>query len=442
MAGGAGFFPREFYIPFPMKVVHINKADTGGGAAVAMCRIHAALRKEGVDSSILVEQVRSASQNAFSTSTSAADRAADFAHFVFERLRILPHERYSSMRFNFSLASDGRDVSSLPVVREADVIHLHWVNQGFLSMESLQSLAALGKPIVWTLHDMWPFTGGCHYAGTCLEFNEHCGFCPFLRDPGKDDLSARLFKLKKETYQKMNISVVACSQWLGTLASSSSLFHKRKTVAIPNPIDTSVFRPLDKARCRAQLGLPTDKKLILFGAAKVSDIRKGYRYLVEALRIIANSFPSVASHTELVVFGEMDNEIKDFGIEFNVHSMNFISSTDRLVQLYNAADAFVLPSLQDNLPNTVVESLACGTPVVGFRNCGVPEMVVHGKTGYLAEPKNSLSLANGIYATLFFDADKKRDEVVNHAKSLFGEHAVAQKYIDVYNNALSSNGSR
>lgn len=419
-----------------MKVVHINKADTGGGAAVAMCRIHAALLKEGVDSSIVVEQSRSGAQSAFSTSGSAFERGRDFAHFVAERLRILPHEKYASMRFNFSLASDGRDVSSHPVVRDADIIHLHWVNQGFISMKGLQALAALGKPIVWTLHDMWPFTGGCHYAGTCLEFNEHCGFCPFLRDPGKDDLSAELFKLKRATYQKMNLTVVSCSQWLNTLASSSSLFHKRTALAIPNPIDTSVFRPLDKALCRAQLGLPTDKKLVLFGAAKVSDIRKGYRYLVEALRIIANSFPSVASHTELVVFGQLDDSIKDLGVEFKVHSMNFISSTERLVQLYNAADAFVLPSLQDNLPNTVVESLACGTPVVGFRNCGVPEMVVHGKTGYLAEPKNSLSLANGIYATLFFDAEKKRHEVVQHAMSLFGEHEVAQKYIDVYNNAL------
>lgn len=422
-----------------MKVVHINKADTGGGAAVAMCRIHAALRKEGVDSSILVEQSRSAAESAFSTSTSTLEKGRDFANFVLERLRILPHERYASMRFNFSIASDGRDISTIPVVRDADIIHLHWVNQGFLSMKSLQQIAALGKPVVWTLHDMWPFTGGCHYAGTCLEFNEHCGFCPFLRDPAKDDLSARLFKLKKATYQQMNVSVVACSQWLCTLATSSSLFNRQKAVAIPNPIDTSIFRPLDKMECRRELGLPTDKKLILFGAAKVSDVRKGYRYLVEALRIIANAFPAVASLTELVVFGQVDKEMDDFGVDFKVHSMNFISSTERLVQLYNAADAFVLPSLQDNLPNTVVESLACGTPVVGFRNCGVPEMVVHGKTGYLAEPKNSLSLANGIYATLFFDAEKKRDEVVDHAKALFGEHSVAQKYIDVYNRALHAN---
>lgn len=422
-----------------MKVVHINKADTGGGAAVAMCRIHAALRKEGVDSAVLVQQTKSGAPNAFSTSDTIIERGRDFANFVAERLRILPHEKISSMRFNFSIASDGRDVSSFPIVRDADVIHLHWVNQGFLSMESLQSLAALGKPIVWTLHDMWPFTGGCHYAGTCLEFNEHCGFCPFLRDPAKDDLSARLFRLKRVTYQAMNLTVVACSQWLSTLASSSSLFHGRTSLAIPNPIDTDVFRPLDKAQCRRELGLPLDKKLILFGAAKVSDVRKGYRYLVEALGIIANSFPSVASHTELVIFGQADKQMTDLGASFNIHSMNFVSSTEKLVKLYNAADAFVLPSLQDNLPNTVVESLACGTPVVGFRNCGIPEMVVHGKTGYLAEPKNSLSLANGIYATMFFDPDKKRGEVVQHAKDLFGEHATAQKYIDVYNNAIAGN---
>ncbi len=425
-----------------MKVVHINKGDAGGGASVAVSRIHAALQKAGVESSVLVEQKRTSTPGVVTTSGTAIERMRDMANFIAERLRILPHERHSSMRYNFSIASDGRDVSTLPIVRDADIINLHWVNQGYLSMKSLQSLASLGKPIVWTLHDMWPFTGGCHYAGTCLEFNEHCGYCPFLRDRGGNDLSATLFKSKRQTYDKMNLTVVSCSQWLNTQASSSSLFHKRPTVAIPNPIDTGVFRPLDKKECRRRLGLPEDKKLLLFGAAKVGDIRKGYRYLVEALRIISNSFPSVASHIELVVFGKSDKESAEIDSDFKVHAMDFVSDTETLVSLYNAADAFVLPSLQDNLPNTVVESLTCGTPVVGFRIGGVPEMVEHGKTGYLAEPKNSLSLANGIYATMFFDAERQRGEVVEHARRLFGEEIVASQYIKVYEQALRGNGKK
>ncbi len=425
-----------------MKVIHINKGDAGGGAAVAMRRIHSALLKAGVESKVLVEQKRSADPDVLCTSGNIVERGHDFVNFVSERLRILPHERHSSMRYNFSIASDGRDISTIPAVQEADIIHLHWINQGYLSMDGLAKLAALGKPIVWTLHDMWPFTGGCHYAGTCLEFNEHCGYCPYLSDGGKTDLSARLFHQKREIYDKMNLTLVSCSQWLNTLAKSSSLFNRRPAAAIPNPIDTNVFRPLDKAECRRKLGLPEDKKILLFGAAKVSDIRKGYRYLVEALRIIANSFPSVAHHVELAIFGTTDENCAEIGNEFSTHAMGFVSDPETLVELYNAADAFVLPSLQDNLPNTVVESLACGTPVVGFRIGGVPEMVIHGKTGYLAEAKNSLSLANGIYSAMFFDPSTQRQAVVEHAQALFGEQNVAQKYIEVYEKALRNNGKR
>ncbi len=422
-----------------MKVVHINKTDAGGGAAVAVCRIHKALNGCGVESSVLVEEGRSGISGVASTSESRWDQGVDFVHFVEERLRILPHERHRSMRYNFSIASDGRDLSGHPLVREADVIHLHWINQGYLSLEGLERLVALGKPFVWTLHDMWPFTGGCHYAGTCLEFNEHCGFCPYLRDPSRKDLSSQGFSRKRVLYEKMNLSVVSCSQWLDTLAKSSALFHRKYCVSIPNPIDTEVFKPLDKVECRRELGLPVDKKLLLFGAAKVGDIRKGFRYLIEALRIISDSFPAIAHQIELVVFGRMDSELYGIGEGFNIHEMNFISDTSTLVKLYNAADTFVLPSLQDNLPNTVVESQACGTPVVGFRIGGVPEMVEHGKTGFLAEAKNSLSLANGIYSMMFFNHERQRGYVAEHAKQLFGEEVVAKRYVEVYERALQSN---
>lgn len=424
-----------------MKVVHINKRDTGGGAAVAVRRIHSALRKAGVDSRILVAE-RTARDNPYvaATSDGALGRAVDFYHFVAERLRILPHERTSDMRFNFSIGSDGRRIADNPLVRDADIIHLHWINQGFLSMESLRELALLGKPFVWTLHDMWPFTGGCHYAGSCLEFNEHCGYCPYLRDAGRNDLSAAHFREKSKLYGQMRLSVVGCSKWLNTLAQNSRLLCKKNCVSIPNPIDTDVFAPRDKGECRRALGLPENKKLLLFGAAKVSDVRKGYRFLLEALRIMSDSFPNVARQIELVIFGRGadGNATEEAG--FRVHKMDYVGDTETLVRLYNAADTFVLPSLQDNLPNTVAESMACGTPVVGFRTGGIPEMVRHGLTGYLSDVKNSLSLANGIYSMMFFDHSRMRQGVVNHAKSLFGEESVAKQYVKVYEKALSANG--
>lgn len=205
---------------------------------------------------------------------------------------------------------------------------------------------------------------------------------------------------------------------------------------IPNPIDINYYNILDRTQCRKDLNLPTDKKLILFGAANTSDIRKGFRYLEEALSILKENFPGMSEEIELMVFGKVDKRTKK-KFSFKTHSMSFISDPKKLVKLYNAADAFILPSLQDNLPNTVVESLCCGTPVVGFRIGGVPEMIDHMQTGYLAEVKNALSLANGIYNMLFFNSDEKRNEIRQTAIKKFAEDVVAQQYITVYGKAIS-----
>lgn len=419
-----------------MKVVHLNKHDTNGGAAVAVRRLNTALNRTGVESHMLVERNTSGDPNVVGLSDRWWKRAGDWAYFGLERLDIYPHERAESMRYNFSTAAYGHDVSKHPLVIDADIIHLHWINQGFLSFDCLGKLAALGKPIFWTLHDMWPFTGGCHYAGSCLEFNEHCGFCPLLKDPGRNDLSTDGFKLRRDLYNKANLTVVSCSQWLNSLASSAPLFRGAKCMHIPNAIDTNVFRPLDKREARQQLGLDPNRKYVLFGAYKVTDVRKGFRFLQEALRIVKTSFPLLAKQLEVLVFGAYNEQ--EAGIEqgYRVHNFNFVRSSEQLVRLYNAADMFVLPSLQDNLPNTVVESLACGTPVVGFRTGGVPEMILHERTGYLAEVKNSLSLVQGIYEMMFFDQGRARDRVVAYARAMYGERVVAGRYIQAYEEAL------
>ncbi|MBQ3634643.1 MAG: glycosyltransferase [Bacteroidales bacterium] len=420
-----------------MKVVHINKTEGGGGAAVAARRLHEGLLKAGIESSMLVEKgSRNKGRHIDSLSGGLFSNVAAFCRFVSERLYLLPKERSSRMRYNFSVANVGVDISTHPLVREADIIHLHWINQGFLSLGSLSKLFALGKPIFWTLHDMWSFTGGCHYAGTCLEYTEHCGFCPFLRTPEKADLSYKGFLQKREVYGDVDLTAVACSNWLGSCATSSALLRKKKCITIPNPIDTKVFRPMDKNEARKELGLPTDKKLLLFGAASVSDTRKGYRFLLEALRIISDSFPMIAKQIELVVFGRVKGQLNEDNHNFKTHHLDFISSTETLVKLYNAADVFVLPSLQDNLPNTVVESMSCGTPVVGFRTGGAPEMVVHEKTGYLAEVKNALSLAGGICSLLMSHTASHQQEISEHAASLYSEEVVIPQFVKAYEEAL------
>lgn len=419
-----------------MRVVHINKSDAGGGAAVAALRIHRALMRSGADSHFLTQDKRRSEDNEVAVGAGRLYEAANFARFAWERLTFLPYEKENSLRYNFSPANVGRSLARHPEVQQADIIHLHWINQGYLSLDGLAELFALGKPVVWTLHDMWAFTGGCHYAGSCLEFNEHCGHCPFLRKPHASDISAAILARKRAIYSKANLTAVACSRWLRSMASSSTLLQYKPVFNIPNSIDTRFYHPLDRNECRRKLGLPLDKKLIMFGAANLLDVRKGFRYLIEALRIMKDSFPALADRIELVVFGKLSADSKSM-LSFNFHSLSFVSDPSRLVEIYNAADVFVLPSLQDNLPNTVVESLSCGTPVVGFEIGGVPEMVEHGRTGFLAEPKNSLSLANGLYQVLFFDAGGDlRQASRRHAIESFSEENVAQQYINVYQSVL------
>lgn len=418
-----------------MKVVHINKGDAGGGASVAALRIHRSLLRAGVDSHILVQEQRRNEENEHVAGTGFIYNMKCWWRFIWERLSFLPNEKEKALRFAFSPANTGQSIASLPIIQEADIIHLHWINQGFLSLSNLEELFSLGKPIVWTLHDMWPFTGGCHYAGSCLEFNEKCGFCPLLKKPSVDDISAKIYISKKKLFSKANLSVVTCSRWLGSLASSSSLMRNQPIASIPNPIDTNFYTILDREQCRKDLGLPLNKSLLLFGAANILDTRKGYRYLYEALTILSDSFPSISNNIELVIFGKAKENVEN-QFPFKTHTMQFVSNPKTLVKLYNACNMFILPSLQDNLPNTVVECLCCGTPVAGFRIGGVPEMIDHNISGFLAEIKNSLSLANGINTVLFMENTNSREKIRESAVKKFNERIVAEKYIEVYETAM------
>ena len=419
-----------------MKVVHINNSDVNGGPAFAANRLHTALRKYGVDSAMLVQDAQSGAEHIVQAA-GTIEKGKAFAQYALERIAFLRHERNSAVRYGFSPANSGLDVSEHPLIEEADIIHLHWINHGFLSLKSLEKIFAKGKPVVWTLHDMWPFTGGCHYSGTCLEFLEKCSFCPYLKKPAKDDLSSRQFDIKKKLYRNANLHMVACSRWLRALSSESSLFRHKDVSVIPNPIDVELFRPKDGAQCRKNLGLPRDKKLLLFGAANVLDMRKGARYLFEAVKILVDNFPVFKDKVEIVVFGKMPKELKE-GIKLKIHNFKFVSDVKKLVQLYNAADVFVLPSLQDNLPNTVMEAFACGTPVVAFSTGGVPEMVKHKQNGFLAESKNALNLSTGIYETLFVsDLEQMGKNAREKVLKEFNADIIAKQYVELYERVIT-----
>lgn len=371
-----------------MRVLIINTTKRTGGAAIAASRLAHALRHEGVEVEMLTRKGQ--------------------WPFYWERLRILLANRSKRGLWQVDIANCGEDITKTRAFQEADVIHLHWVNQGFLSLKVIERILRSGKRIIWTLHDQWPYTGICHYAEECRHFHTHCHDCPQLNHPAARDLSFQVYEEKRRIYSQGHITFVGCSQWIADEARKSPLTQGHSIVSIPNAIDQLIFRPIPKEEARAQLGLPKDKKIVLFTCQKITDERKGVRYMEEAMR----QLPDV----RLVRVGK--------GGDYEIHA------PERMAALYAAADVFVTPSLQDNLPNTIVEAMSCGTPCVGFKVGGIPEMIRHQEDGYVAHYRDAYDLACGIRYVL--SHPELSGAAASYAHATYNEHRVAQLYIQEY----------
>ncbi len=414
-----------------MKILIVNTSERTGGAAVAAVRLKRALRKqEGVDVKMLVRDKTTDSPDVVSLNTSWVSKRMNFLRFAWERLVIfLCNGLNRKSLFQVSIANTGTDISGAPSVREADVIHLHWINQGFLSLGDIRKLTRLGKPIVWTMHDMWPCTAICHHARSCEKFQSGCEACFFLKSKGKD-CSTVVFGEKLSLYEEADITFVGCSRWIAERARKSRLLKGGSVLSIPNPIDLSVYHTMDQEQARKELALPMGKKLLLFGALNVTDKRKGIDYLIEGLRKLD------AQDVELVVFGQVKDDIRDL-FPVPLHSMGYLTDEKKIVALYNAVDMYVTSSLEDNLPNTIMESMACGTPCVGFETGGIPEMIDHKKNGYLARYKDADDLAAGIRWVLDSpNPEELADACIKKVQTEYSEEVVAGKYTALYKELL------
>ena len=421
-----------------MKVALINTSDSGGGAAEACMRLLKALQQSNVDVTMLVQHKQCPEEQVYTIERTALDKLRSKFNFFYERLPFIAfHERDKSVRFAFSTANAGTDISTEQVIKDADIIHLHWTNSGFLSVNDLKKLIALNKPIVWTLHDMWAFTGGCHYSGSCNHFINQCGNCYYLRQPADNDISHDGWLRKKDMLSRAdNISFVTCSNWLAGVALKSSLLETKSVQAIPNPIDTTIFSPQDKAAARAKWGIDPSAKVILFGAANINDKRKGIIYLVAALQHLKDHYPQ-AGQIEIVIFGK--NKHFDTNVlPFPVHSLSTITNAADLAALYSLADVFVSPSIQDNLPNMIMEAMACGTPVAAFNTGGIPDLIDHQQNGYLAEFESPTDLAAGINQ-LLNPANAEEMSAAARDKVLrdFNNVKVAGQYVQLYQSVLN-----
>lgn len=412
-------------IEYPeMKVLFISTYDIQGGAAIAATRLLHAMRHAGCDVSMVVRSKQGADTAVFTV----GNNRTNTLRFYWERGAIYLHNRLSRENlFDVSIANTGVSITELPEFKEADVIHLHWINQGMLSVKEIGQILASGKKVVWTMHDMWPFTGICHYAGDCNAYTTGCGHCPYLKSPSRNDLSYTVFHRKQSAYRAGNITFVACSHWLGELAEGSPLTQGHQVTSIPNPIDTGIYLPKDKNAIREKMRLPKEKKIVLFAAMKASDKRKGIDFLIEAARLISQKRNDLL----FLIAGTNGDEIaRQFPLP--THSTGFIASRD-MPDLYNAADLFVTPSLQDNLPNTIMEAMACGTPCIGFRTGGIPEMIDHRKNGYVAEYQNARDLADGLLWTLFeTDAETLSANARRKVLAEYTQEKVAHQYREIY----------
>lgn len=409
-----------------MNILIVNTSDIHGGAAIAAFRLMNALLREGEHVKMLVRDKQSAH-----TAVIAADsKLQNRLNFYLERGVIFLRNGFTKQYlFDISIANRGLSITDLPAFREADVIHLHWINQGMLSLDEIDRIIASGRKIVWTMHDMWPFTGICHHAAGCTRYERSCGECPYLKTPSRNDLSHQLFLTKQAVYARGEITFVACSNWLRELAAKSPLTAGHQVVSIPNPIDTAVYSPMDKREARQRLNLPADKKIVLFAAVNASDPRKGMDYLAEASRIMAQQHDDI-----LFLIAGNDGEELGKRLSLPARSLGYVAPQD-MPGVYNAADLFVTPSLQENLPNTIMEAMACGTPCVGFHTGGIPEMISHGTNGYVAVYRDAADLAKGILRILFGnDAGLLSAEARRKVVEEYSQEKIAQRYRQLYAN--------
>lgn len=418
-----------------MRVLIVNTSERTGGAAVAANRLKDALTNNGVKAKMLVREKVSDDLTVVGLDRSPWLRW----HFLWERFVIFVHQHFRRNHlFDIDIANSGVDITRLPEFCEADVVHLHWVNQGMLSLGIIRKILDSGKPVVWTMHDLWPASSICHLSFNCRMFTIGCHNCRYLPGGGsQNDLSAKVWERKRRMLDGRNISFVACSRWLEGEAKKSALLRDQQVTSIPNPIDTRVFCPGNKSAARETEQLPQDRLLMLAVCQRLTNRYKGMQHLVEACRLLAEAHPELKEKIGVVLLGSHAEELAA-QLPFQTWSLGYVSDERRIVGIYQACDLFVLPSLSENLPNTIMEAMACGVPSLAFRVGGVGEEIDHRKNGYVARYEDAVDLAEGMH-WLLCEADREMlsHNCVNKVQKNFSPSSVAIRYIEVYQQAIA-----
>ena len=426
----------------PLRILHLN-ASSSGGAFVAAQRLNDALN--GLDGISSEHWVFDGGEGGFHLwANTWIKKKWAFGLHALEKLDFLRFEADKSIRFAFSHGRTGINISNWQAVKDADIIHLHWINKGFVSLNGLENLLGLGKKIVWTCHDMWPFTGGCYHPRGCDNFTRECGNCQYLKQPGQSDLSSQVFQTKKSVFLKAGgrLQFVTPSAWLKNQADKSGIVKDLIGIGdagvmpeikvIPNPIDTDYFKPLDLKLVNSLENAPF---VLMFAAANLGNPAKGFA----EFRSICNGLVELGFNDIMaLVVGENRLANGDLGLNCPVTELGFISDAKQMRDAYWQADVYVTTSHEENLPTTIMESLSCGVPVAAFAVGGIPEMISPSgdhQTGWLAEKLDVKSLIQGIASYIEMEASKRlelQEASRNAAVVNYGSVSIAQRYVSLY----------
>lgn len=353
------------------------------------------------------------------------------------RIDQLPLARYPHRERTLFSVARAPDILKRRLSRcSPDLLHLHWINNGYMKIETLPKFK---KPIVWTFHDMWPITGGCHYSNGCQKYMHSCGSCPQLHSSNQQDLSYDTFTRKKNAWGKTAINVVTPSRWLADTVLSSEVMRHTEVQTIPNTIDMNKFAPTDKRAARSEFGLPTDGTVLLFGAlTSDGDKRKGFHFLAPLLHKLAEN-PARRQNIHLAVLGMREPEDRA-PLPFPVTYLGVLNADEAIARAYSSADVLIVPSMEDNLPNAVMEAASCGVPSVAFKIGGLADLIEHRQSGYLAEPFDIDDFAAGV--SFLIEDREVALRVGKFARQHVSDHysysVVARQHIELYSKLLAN----
>jgi len=394
-----------------LKILHINTSDTEGGSARAVCRINKGLCDIGIDSRMLV-QTKDGDDDSVISAESKIDKFFGITRRHIDQMPLSFYRHREKLPQNLQWLPYGQQKKIQKIA--ADICHLHWICNGFVRIEEL---ARIKKPIVWTLHDMWALTGGCHIPGECERYTESCGKCPQLGSLCNFDLSRWVWFRKNRAWKDLNLTVVAPSSWMAECARKSSIFQGKRIEVINNGLDVDKFKPLSK------------------DLAREIDRNKGLSYIVQALR---HADRKMLNNAELVIFGISSSE-ETLNLGLPVKYIGRLYDDVSLSMLYSAADVMVVSSIQEAFGQTASEAMACGCPVVAFRTSGLVDIVDHEQNGYLAKPFDTIDLAKGICWAM--EDSQKRERLGRKARekavSKFEIRGIAAQYFGLYENIMS-----